>query len=283
MQTTPGTTEDAAAPTTQDATLPHPSLASRMKSYEAQYNFTLPPDKPIIFRLDGHGFSRFTSHFARPFDERIHGAMAATSSDLLDFFLQATVAYTQSDEITLVFPHGVHTFSARIQKLASLSASYCSVRFNKHLDDALRDIPDPPLTGNTHGIHGTAHFDARIFAVPDLHEALNCLIWRCRNDAVRNAVSRFASSLFTPSQMHGKKTHELIDMMLTDKGITFRDAVPKWALEGCLVKREQYEHNGLNTKTGQIETTSRSRPSVQDRGVRTFDDAGLRLVTHKYW
>ncbi|KAG9386804.1 tRNAHis guanylyltransferase [Pyrenophora tritici-repentis] len=67
------------APTTQ-------SLASRMKSYESTFDHTLPLTSPIILRLDGHGFSRFTAHFARPFDQRIHLAMTRTSSDLLSYF-----------------------------------------------------------------------------------------------------------------------------------------------------------------------------------------------------
>jgi tRNA(His) guanylyltransferase len=266
-----------------DAPAQTPSLASRMKSYEAELDHVLPSDRPIILRLDGHGFSRFTSHFARPFDERIHSAMIATSEDLLTFFPQATVAYTQSDEITLVFPAGVQVFNERLQKLCSLSASYCSVRFNKHLEDALQRMPEPPVTGNTDLVFGKAHFDARFFPVPSVQEALNNLIWRCRNDAVRNAVSSFARTLYTTREMHGKKTDELIELMLQEKGVKFDEAVPKWAVEGCLIKREQYEHEGVNAKTGQVEKTTRTRPKIEERGVRVFDEAGLKLITDKYW
>jgi tRNA(His) guanylyltransferase len=101
-----------------------------MKSYEAANEVTLNPGTPAIMRLDGHGFSKFTANFDRPFDQRIHNAMVATCCDLVGHFSSATLAYTQSDEITLVFPHGVGMFSDRVQKIVSLASAYTSVRFN---------------------------------------------------------------------------------------------------------------------------------------------------------
>ncbi|KAI4638449.1 hypothetical protein J4E93_010003 [Alternaria ventricosa] len=275
--------ENGNAPAAQHTDNKPLSLAARMKSYEAHFDQTLPLDKPIILRLDGHGFSRFTSHFARPFDERIHSAMISTCADLLHFFPRATVAYTQSDEITLVFPEGAQSFNERVQKLCSLSASYCSVRFNKHLTDALRAMPEPEVKGDVEEVLGAPHFDARFFPVPDIAEALNNLIWRCRNDAVRNSVSAFARTMYSTKEMNGKKTQELVRMMLEEKGVRFEEAVPKWAIEGCLVKREQFEHEGVNLKTGEIEKTFRTRTRVEERGIRDFGDEGLKLVTDKYW
>jgi tRNA(His) guanylyltransferase len=258
-----------------------PSLAARMKFYEAPYNTTLTPNHPVILRLDGHAFSRFTSHFARPFDQRIHAAMISTCSALLSFFPSATVAYTQSDEITLVFPNGVGAFNERVQKLCSLAASYCSVHFVKNLMATLETQPESGVVDKE--VVWTAHFDARIFAVPSVEEALNNLIWRCRNDAVRNAVSSFARTMYTTKEMHGLKASELIEKMKEEKGIVFEDAVPKWAIEGCLVKREQFEHRGLNMKTGVMEKTMRTRARVEERGVREFSEENLKLVSEKYW
>lgn len=259
------------------------ALADRMKQYEASFDFTLPLDRPILLRLDGHGFSRFTAPFCRPFDERIHDAMIATCANLLHFFPQATVAYTQSDEITLVFPAGVQSFSERIQKLSSLAASYCSVNFNKHLTDFLQQQSEPKVKDAAYTRLGTAHFDARFFAVPSVEEALNCLLWRCRTDAVRNSINAFARTMYSTNQMHGKRTADLIEMMKEEKGVVFEDAVPKWATEGCLMKREQYEHEGLNLKTGQTEKTLRTRTRVEERGVRQFTDENLKLIKEKYW
>lgn len=263
------------------------ALADRIKQYEAAFDFTLPTSSPVILRLDGHNFSRFTAqpHFRRPFDQRIHDAMINTCSDLLlNFFPRASVAYTQSDEITLVFPEGgVQLFNERVQKLASLAASYCSVRFNAHLEVALASDSREGLKSGSDVLLGAAHFDARFFTVPSVEEALNCLLWRCRGDAVRNGVGAFARTLFGQSQIHGKTTAELIEMMRREKNVVYEEAVPKWAIEGCLVKRELYQYDDTNPKTGQVETTSRTRTRVEERGIREFSAENLKLVTERYW
>ncbi|KAI2465791.1 glycoside hydrolase family 55 protein [Annulohypoxylon bovei var. microspora] len=260
------------------------ALADRMKQYEAMFEFTLPTSTPVILRLDGHNFSRFTAHptFRRPFDQRIHQAMTATCADLLlNFFPRATVAYTQSDEITVVFPQGVQLFDERVQKLASLAASYCSVRFNSHLAAAL-DLPLLEASGGD-GVLGSAHFDARFFTVPTAEEALNCLLWRCRGDAVKSSASAFARTLLGQGEVHGKTTAEVVEMMRREKNVVYEEAVPKWAIEGCLVKRELYRHEGSDPRTGRLEQTTRTRTRVEERGVREFSAENLKLVTEKYW
>jgi tRNA(His) guanylyltransferase len=258
------------------------SLASRMKKYEASYDLTLPVDSPVLLRLDGHNFSRFTANFNRPFDQRIHDAMTATCTDLLHHFTSATVAYTQSDEITLVFPEGVKAFNERVQKLGSLAASYTSIRFGFHLTSCLQTNPEPAVRGGEE-VSGIAHFDARLFAVPSLAEALNCLIWRCRGDAVRNAVSAFARTLFEQGDMHGKSSEELKAMIEMKTRKSYEQSVPKWAVEGCLVKRERVKHEGVNLKTKKREVTWRTRMRVEERGVRVFGKEGLRVVGERYW
>jgi tRNA(His) guanylyltransferase len=89
--------------------------------------------------------------------------------------------------------------------------------------------------------------------------------------------------MYSTKQMHGKRTVDLIEMMKHEKGVVFEDAVPKWAIEGCLMKREQFEHKGVNLKTGHTETTMRTRVRVEERGIREFSDEGLKIVGEKYW
>jgi len=260
-----------------------PPLAARMKQYEASFDYTLSSETPIILRLDGHAFSKFTSHFCKPFDQRIHDAMIGACTDLLAYFASATLAYTQSDEITLIFPDGVQSFNDRVQKLSSLAASYCSVRFNAHLATLLAANPEPKVEDMAFERLGTAHFDARFFAVPNVEEALNCVLWRCRNDAIRNAVNAFARTMYTTKEMHGKTAKELVEMMKDEKGVVFEQAVPRWAIEGCLLKRERVGHEGLNLKTGKVEKTLRTKTRVEERGIREFSTENLKLVTEKFW
>ncbi|KAI0885041.1 glycoside hydrolase family 55 protein [Annulohypoxylon maeteangense] len=242
------------------------ALADRMKQYEAAFEITLPASSPIILHINGHNFSRLTAHslFRRPFDETIHKAMIATCSDLLlTHFPDATVAYTHSDEITLVFPQSTGISDRRVQRLASLAASYCTVRFDMHLVSAL---------GNN-DVLGLAHFDAQVFAVPTVDEALNYLIWRCGGDAKRKSVYAFAKTLFSDDQMRGRTAGELIEMLRCERNVVYEDMVPRWATEGCVVKRELY----------QLEQNAEMRSRVEERGVERFSAENLRLVTEKYW
>ena len=62
------------------------SLGDRMKNYELETK--LVKDLPVVLRLDGHGFSKFTkcNCFTKPFDEKLHNVMIAMSKDLMHRF-----------------------------------------------------------------------------------------------------------------------------------------------------------------------------------------------------
>ncbi|KXS13116.1 hypothetical protein M427DRAFT_113653 [Gonapodya prolifera JEL478] len=78
-------------------------LAAKIKNLERDIDTALPPEQPFVVRLDGVAFSTFTKDLPRPFDRRLSNAMVATSVDLVEKF-NAVCGYTQSDEISLVFP-----------------------------------------------------------------------------------------------------------------------------------------------------------------------------------
>ncbi|KAH8681790.1 tRNAHis guanylyltransferase catalytic domain-containing protein [Xylariales sp. PMI_506] len=101
------------------------SFVSRMKAYEVAAELYLASNSPAILRLDGHGFSTFTAPLNRPFDEMIHTAMVRTCADLLRAWPAASLDYTQSDEITLVFSSGVRIFNDRVMEISTLAAGLC--------------------------------------------------------------------------------------------------------------------------------------------------------------
>lgn len=257
------------------------TLALRMKAYEDQTETRLVPSQPAILRLDGHSFSKFTKPFDKPFDERIHSAMVKTCADLLESYPTASLAYTHSDEITLVFPNGVGSFNGRVTKISTLAASFCSVHFYSHLMAALAETPSPAVKDLTS--LPLPHFDGRIFNMPTVEECLNNLIWRCRGDAVRNSIAAFARSHFSTAQLHGKSKEEMKEMALREKGVVYEEAVPKWAQQGSLVKRHLAKVEAVNKKTGKSITAMRARIRCEDRGVMRFSKENLALVKDKYW
>ena len=60
-------------------------LGDQMKRYEVETcDAVVDRSRPVVVRLDGHCFSTFTRGFDRPYDMRIHRAMVATATDLLE-------------------------------------------------------------------------------------------------------------------------------------------------------------------------------------------------------
>lgn len=137
-------------------------LGDRMKGYErAETGRALDCRLPVVIRANGRAFHSFTKGMDRPFDNLFSLAMANTASHLLEQ-THAAVAYTQSDEITLVLydrnPSAVPLFGAKPFKLTSLIAGMASSYF---AIEALRSWPEkvqasPPC------------FDCRAFNVPSL-------------------------------------------------------------------------------------------------------------------
>ena len=59
------------------------------------------PTLPVIIRLDGNNFSKWTKGLEKPFDKKLTQLMTETTQFLVQE-TNAVVGYTQSDEITLV-------------------------------------------------------------------------------------------------------------------------------------------------------------------------------------
>ena len=169
------------------------------KDFEDAYALqALPVGLPIIARLDGRGFSKLTANMHKPFDCLFSNAMKETAKFLL-IETQAELAYTQSDEITLVLPPEYDNFSRRIQKLCSVFAGLASAKFNFSL--LRKDVP-----GNL------AVFDCRVFTVPSQVEVWENLKDR-RNDAIKNSVSMAAHAAFGHKQLLGRNTEQRKELL----------------------------------------------------------------------
>jgi tRNA(His) guanylyltransferase len=272
------------------------NLDDRMKMYEKQ---TLPPDGKVkasqyfIIRLDGSSFSNFTSGFVKPFDPLFVKAMCKTTADLLVKFSCKT-AYTHSDEITLIFSacnesiqlnqqiHSIqptHLFDGRIQKLLSLTAGYCSTRFNYHLVTELAKLP-------THNYKETfvkkinrceQMFDARIiiFSEESKHEIINHQIWRSVHDCERNAIYSFAHHHFGHKKINGVSCEQMKGM-LESVGINWSD-VPTCLKHGFYCKKKLIHKE---TPDGKIFT----RGEVEFKTLKMeFSQEILDVILDKYW
>lgn len=173
-------------------------LGDRMKAYEEVFRQKLPVRMPVVVRLDGKAFHTLTRGCEKPFDSKIRDAMHAAARTVVDE-MHARMAYMQSDEVSVLLIDynkfdSMQVFDGVVQKIASVSASIMGAEFSVRYEKA-------------------GYFDARVFAVPE-RDIKNYFIWRQR-DCMRNAISGVAQSKFSPKELHGKKSEEMIEMLKT--------------------------------------------------------------------
>ena len=217
------------------------SLGDRMKFYENQTcGIKMLPLIPVIARLDGKGFSKFTKGLKRPYDERLSNLMIETTKYLVKE-TNANCGYTQSDEITLMWYSDSHEskiyFDGRLFKMISDLASMASVFFNSKLDEYLPEKKDK-----------MPRFDCRVFNVPTVEEAVNTFYWR-EKDATKNSITMAASEYYSHNFLMGKNGSEKQELLF-QKGINWSEDycthfkrgtyIQRKIKTGVLSKEEQY-------------------------------------------
>ena len=249
------------------------SLGDRMKSYEGISRIYLTKRVPVIIRIDGKAFHSFTKGFRRPFDEILIKAMQETAKYLCKNIMGCKIAYTQSDEISLLLEdyERVETqpwFENNLQKIVSVSASMATMAFNRAFADAVNErysyytgINADEWTGSTEEFDklfdnyfakiGTAMFDSRVFILPK-EEVCNYFIWR-QQDATRNSIQMVAQSLFSHRQLQNKNCDQLQEMMFQEHNINWNDYATVYKRGSCVTK-EQYTENDVTRSRWVVDT-----------------------------
>lgn len=207
------------------------ALGDRMKWYERRYaDTTLMPGIPVMARIDGRSFSRFTKGLERPYDVRLSQLMRDTTKYLVQE-TNARCGYTQSDEISLVWLSEDYDseifFGGKLLKMASVIGSMATAYFNKRLPTVLPEKEDQlPV------------FDNRVWEVPTPEEAVNCFIWR-EQDATRNSIQMSARHHYSHYDCHKKNTSEL-QQMLFQKGVNWND-YPNFFKRGTYIRKRELD------------------------------------------
>lgn len=208
------------------------AMGDRLKAYERiETDKRFRPNSILYVRLDGRSFSKFTKGLNRPYDERLSRLMQETTAYLVDEY-NATIGYTQSDEISLILVNDYESpvaFDAKIQKLVSSLAASCTAYFNVNLH---RLISEKFNKG------ALPRFDCRIFEVPNEAEAANAILWR-EKDAIKNSISMLAQHHFSHNELQNKNSDLMKDMLKTQKNVKWEDQ-PTFFKSGTYLKRIQY-------------------------------------------
>jgi tRNA(His) guanylyltransferase len=184
------------------------------------------PKLPVIIRLDGNNFHKWTKGLERPFDKNLTELMIDTTKFLVSE-TNAVIGYTQSDEITLIlYSEDIKSSiynDGKKQKILSKVTAKCVNHFNEK-----RKIYLP----NHDKI---AVFDCRIYQTPTLSDACAQLLWR-ENDATKNSISMLAQSLFSHKQLQNLNGKEMQDKMMLEKGVNWNDLESRLK-KGTYIKR----------------------------------------------
>ncbi|WNG21247.1 tRNA(His) guanylyltransferase Thg1 family protein [Cystobacter fuscus] len=237
---------------------------SRMREGEFFHSLRLLRGAWCVVRVDGRGFSRFTeTHYDKPFDVRMHEQMVRTASALLEE-LQGLYAYTESDEVSILFRPEWSLYDREVEKLVSLSAGLASATF-------------------THAAGVPAVFDSRVWLGVNEDAVLDYFRWR-QSDATRCALNGWCywtlrkegqSAAQASRALHGQSVG-FKNELLFQRGINFNE-LPPWQRRGSGVVWEQYEKEGVNPVTGQTVRSTRRRLRVdQELPMKDAYDAYLR-------
>ena len=209
-----------------------PTLGDVLKEYEHEYRAYLPKNSFTIIRLDGRAFHTYTKGRDKPFDSNLIWNMGHTAVKLAEEIQGTVTTYTQSDEISVVLSdHGDRTeawFGGNVQKMVSVAASIATAEFNR------LENPTGILFGGK-----IAHFDARVFTLPNARWVMNYLNWRQR-DWRKNSVTMAAGAHFSHKELDGKTTEERI-AMLKERDILWPGDYQPAINTGAISTREAYE------------------------------------------
>ena len=152
-------------------------------------------------------------HCQKPYDMNLVLAMDAATLALVKEAQGSAFAYVQSDEISVLLTDfaTIQTdawFDGNVQKIASVAASVATAAFNAAYAGYQGAMP--------------AHFDARVFTIPDAVEVANYFVWR-QQDATRNSIQGLGQAHFSAKQLHGVNNAEMQELLFREKGINWND------------------------------------------------------------
>jgi len=265
------------------------NLGDRMKGYEGIPKIKLTKRTPVVIRLDGKAFHTLTRGMNKPFDSLLMETMQETAKYLCENIQGCKLAYTQSDEITLLLTDYEKLttdawFDYSVQKMVSISASMATLAFNKvfrgKVEDFELNISLFRSLGYSHGFEidklndehrnllakiDKALFDSRVFSLSK-EEVCNCFIWR-QQDCTKNSISMVAQAYFSHNELHKKTGAMKQDMLMLEKGVNWNDFTPSEKRGTCVIKKiSEVEGIVRNKWTIDLETPifSKDRAYIED-------------------
>lgn len=281
-------------------------LDIRMKSYEKVTDQKLIRRMPVIVRLDGRSFHTFTRGLKKPFDDILIDSMQQTALYLCKNVQNCVLAYTQSDEISLLLIDYKNFdtqpwFDNRIQKIVSISAALATTKFKEAFENNIekfgyKNIPDWDMGGTSGWLTGQQQedlkyiqnlyfaienkyrgFDSRCFNLSK-DEVANYFFWR-QQDCIRNSIQMVGQANFSHKELQNKSCNQIQDMLMERKGINWND-LPIYQKRGsCCVRNNIVISTDGTTEIVQLRDSSESENVwIIDKEILIFKGEGREYI-----
>ncbi|UOD32404.1 guanylyltransferase [Massilia violaceinigra] len=233
-------------------------LDAIMRAHETATDRCVEPGVYMVARIDGRSFTRLTKEkvsFEAPFDVRFRDLMADTTRHLMNCGFKVVYAYTESDEISLLFDPDIAVYGRKLRKYTSILAGEASAKFSLMLGEL-------------------AAFDCRICELPDPKTVVDYFRWR-NEDAHRNGLNAHCYWMLrkegvaggaAAAQIEGRSIEDKM-ALLASRGIDFH-ALPSWQLRGTGLYWVDEEKRGYNPKE-QVAVVSSKRAIKTDVDLPT--------------
>lgn len=231
----------------------------RFGNLEREWESVLHRHSFAVLRVDGKGFSKFTKPMRKeqPFSMEFTERMKRATLALAMGFSGVTLAFTQSDEISLLFhdfgEKNMKPYGGRVEKLASLGAATASAHFNLGTMDA-------------------AIFDGRVLSLGDDEELVREYFASRYFNGVSNSVGMLSSFHYSHSSLMGVSTREKKERLEAD-GHPWSGVAPehRYGVFYSKVKRlGAVEYTRQDT--GETMSTEVERSAWESQVLTSFDE-----------
>lgn len=244
------------------------NLEDKCQYYRKTTDYKIIPNGYTLLMLDGVCFSkRIKNKFKKPFDSDFINMMNETAKYLVEHLQGAKIAYTQSDEISILVtdfdtPQTDLLYGGRLCKIQSIAAAMATAKFNqlytlyqieKNLYDFTKtDFESTLYTGNDvyNMIKDSQlfEFDCKCWMVPNENDMFAHFLWR-NLDCIKNSKQQTAQTYLPHKQLLGKTADEGISMLKDKKDIDWNNFNDGNKYGRLIFKKEvELEWNGMPYK-----------------------------------
>jgi len=220
-----------------------------VKQYESQEK--LLPSTYIVIRIDGKGFTKFTTlyKFEKPNDIRGIGLMNKAAQCVVQAFAEIWLAYGQSDEYSFVLRRNSTLYNRRSDKIATTIVSCFTAAYVMYFKDFFpgEELNDLPM------------FDGRCVCYPANEILRDYFSWRQADCHINNLYNTCFWSLVQKGGLTSEEAHKALkgtdsaaknEMLFTKFDINYAKIEAIWR-KGTIILRipkEITENENVVTK-----------------------------------